>query len=122
MPPGVRDATVRLTADRATIRALVDISKLQEGSGGSFGGLWAMILQGEREVLAVCRSESSMGRVAVEVESVEFGGMQLPASLLRWLISATVADTDTATGNGVLLPETLRELRIEAGQAIIVAN
>ena len=122
MPAGVRDATVRLQAERATIRASVDIGKLQEASGGSFGGLWAMIFQGKKELVAICRAHSGMGRAEVEVESVEFDGMTLPGPLLSWLITATVADADSTAGSRVTLPETLRELRIESGRAVVVAN
>lgn len=122
MPQGVRDAGVRLTAERATVRAYVDIGKLQEASGGSFGGLWAMLFQGEKELVAQCRAFSGTGRAYVEVESVTFDGTPLPAPLLKWLISATVTDADPGDRNRVPLPDSLRELRISPDGVVVVAN
>ncbi|MDA1314800.1 MAG: hypothetical protein O2968_15815 [Acidobacteria bacterium] len=122
MPEGVRDVTVRLMAERATIRAYLDIGKLQEASGGSFGGLWAMLFRGEKELLAQCRAVSEIGRAHVEVESVQFDGTTLPAPLLKWLISATVTDEDPGERNRVTLPDSLRELRIAPDGAVVVAN
>ena len=122
MPEGLRDVTVRLASERGTIRALLDIGKLQEASGGSFGGLWAMLFQGEKELVAQCRASSETSPAYVEVESVQFDGMTLPAPLLKWLISATVTDTAPDAGNRVALPDSLRVLRVESGRAVVVAN
>lgn len=122
MPEGLRDVTVRLVSGRGTIRAILDIGKLQEASGGSFGGLWAMLFRGEKELVAQCRASSEASPAYVEVESVQFDGMTLPAPLLKWLISATVTDTAPDVGNRVALPDSLRELRVEPGRAVVVAN
>lgn len=122
MPAGVREPTVRIEQDYATIHAFVDIGKMQQVAGGSWGGLWALLFSGERELNAQCGPRALDGRAAIEVESVEFGGATLPVTLVNWLISTTVSDAETGSGNPVALPESIRAVRFEPEQAVVVMN
>lgn len=123
-PAGVRDLSVRIFQDHATLHAYVDIGKMQEAAGRTAEGLWALLFSGERELIAKFRMRSADGRSFVETESVQFGDTTLPGALLEWLIAATISDTGTGSGPGnrVSLPEKIRAVHLEPGRAIVVIN
>lgn len=124
MPAGVRDLSVRILQDHATLHAYVDIGKMQEAAGRGGEGLWALLFSGERELNAKFRPRSADGRAFVEIESVQFGDTTLPGALLEWLIAATISGTDPGSGRGnqVSLPEKIRAVHLESGRAIVVIN
>ena len=122
MPEGIRDPSVRIEQDHGKIHAFVDIGKMQQVAGGSWGGLWALLFSGERELNAQCGPRALDGRAAIAVESVQFGGATLPRMLVDWLISATVSDAEAGSGNPVVLPESIRSVRLEPERAIVVMN
>ena len=121
---GVRDLSVRIFQDHASLRAYVDIGKMQQAAGGTAEGLWALLFSGERELNARLRPRSADGCAFVEIESVQFGDTTLPGGLLEWLIAATISDTDPGSGPGnqVSLPEKIRAVHLESGRAIVVIN
>lgn len=123
LPPGVREPALRLYDQRVEVHALVDLAKLAGGSGGSLG-LWAMLFGGEQPLKAVCRPISGDGRAKIEVVSVELGGRVISGSILSWLLAATIPlpGSDGVAGNVVSLPDTIRDLRMEAGRATIVTR
>ncbi len=121
IPSGVRDPRVWVLHEQAVIHAFIDIGKLQSSSAGSVG-LWGLLFGGERELKAVCRPVSSNGRAKVEIESIEISGSEISGAALAWLLSVTVASDDTGPANHLALPENVRELRLETGRAIVVAN
>ena len=123
-PAGVRDLSVRLFQDHATLHASIDIGKMQQAAGRPAEGLWALLFSGERELNAKFRLRSADGRAFVEIESVQFGDTILPGALLDWLIAATISDTDPGSGpaNRVSLPETIRAVHLEPERAVVVIN
>ena len=123
-PAGVRDLSVRIFQDHATLHAYIDIGKMQQAAGRPAEGLWALLFSGERELNAKFRLRSEDGRAFVEIESVQFGDTILPRALLDWLIAATISDTDPGSGpaNRVSLPETIRAVHLEPERAVVVIN
>ena len=121
IPDGVRDPRVHLFDRQAVVHTYIDVAKLQRSTDGSMG-LWGMLFSGERELKAVCRPISSGGRAKVEVESIQLSGSAISGSALEWLLSVTLGESDAGPANHLPLPENLRELRVEKGRAIVVAN
>ena len=123
-PAGVRDPSVRIFQDYATLHAYIDIGKMQQAGGRPAEGLWALLFSGERELNAKFRLRSTDGQAFVEIENVQFGDTILPGALLDWLIAATISDTDPGSGpaNRVSLPEKIRAVHLEPERAVVVVN
>ena len=123
MPAGVRDVRIRLFKDRGVVHAYIDLEKLQSSSKGSFTALWWAIFRGERQFEANCYYTSADGQATVEVESAQLDGASVPKPILNWLVSWAIAKyfSGMELGKPSPLPNNLKQIRIEPGQAVFTS-
>ncbi len=122
MPEGVRDLQIQLLKDTGVAHGFIDLSKLQSGES-SFATFWLAAFRGERELKATCRYTSADGQAVVQLESAELDGRNIPKPILDWLVSTVLAEhiEGVDLSRPTPLPHKLRQIRIEAGQAVITA-
>jgi hypothetical protein len=86
-PPGVRNGRLTIPApQRATGSALVDFARVGRAQGWQPNPLLAWLLDGERQVSATVRIDSSGGRATVTPTSVSISGVTLDGATLDFVI------------------------------------
>ena len=86
VPMGLREPKIELGYGAATGSAMVDLLKMEQARGKSFGFLATKILEGERPLKVSVRLSSSAGRCTVFLTSVQLGGVTIEGTLLDLLI------------------------------------
>jgi len=125
LPKGVRNPKVRLLRDTGVFRARIDLDRLPPPeTEGLSGALWGLLLQGERDVQVTCRCTASKGMGLVEIESVEVDGVELPRTVVDWLVSHVSESSflpGYRAGDPFPLPHNLRDIRLENRRAVAVS-
>jgi len=86
VPQGLRQPRLELGNNSATGYALVDFLKVRQGAGEETNWLVAKIIQGEKPVKVSARIQSANGRVTVNLQRVEIGGLAVSGATLDFLI------------------------------------
>ena len=86
VPQGIRDPRVELGNSTATGSAIVNLLKMEQARGKSFGIIMTKMLEGERPLKVSVRLSSSGGKCTVYLTSVELGSITVEGTLLDLLI------------------------------------
>ena len=122
MPEGVENPDVSLRAGGAVLRARVDLS----AAGASFESLpplMRLLLRGHRNVMADIDYAASDGYGKATLASITVDDVELSGPLLEWFVGsfAPVEVRPFLTGEPVKITG-IREIRLEPGRAVIVAE
>ena len=118
---GIRNPQVKLGDGVATGMALVDFNKLMDSSGKSPNWLLARLLEGEKQVAATVRMESSKGMATVHVERVEISGLTLDGSALQFLIKQVFLPRypDAKIGEPFELGHNMEEIQVRPANVAV---
>lgn len=86
VPEGLRQPRLELGNNSATGYALVDFLRVRHGAGEETNWLVGKIIQGEKPVKVSARIQSGHGRMTVNLERVEIGGLAVSGATLDFLI------------------------------------
>jgi hypothetical protein len=123
IPEGIRNLHVELESDTGIVSGRADFSQLGEAQDAATR-LLLMMLRGEHEFVARVRYVSAGGQARADVDSFQLDGRELKGPILDWIVQNYVA-TDLegfALGQPAPLGNNLEQIRLEAGQAIVVAS
>lgn len=123
IPEGIRDLHVVLESDTGIVSGRADFSQLGAPQDAATR-LMLMMLRGEHEFVARVRYVSSGGQARADVDSFLLDGRELKGPILDWIVENYVA-TDLegfALGQPTSLGNNLEQIRLETGQAIVVAG
>ena len=123
IPEGIRNLRVEFESNTGVVSGRADFSRLGEAQDPATRLLLTM-LRGEREFVARVRYSAADGQARADVESFQVDGRELKGPILDWIVQNYVA-TDLegfALGEPIPLGHNLNEIRLQAGQAIVVAN
>lgn len=122
IPVGVENLQVRLHQDVAVVSGQVDFSRIGPAEDTATR-LLLMMLPGQHSFVARVRYVSSGGQARADVDSLLVDGQELKGMILDWIVKNYVA-TDLAgfaLGQPISLGNNLEQIRLEPGQAIVVA-
>lgn len=123
IPEGIRNLRVELEADTGIVSGRADFSRLGEAQDAATR-LLLMMLRGEHDFVARVRYVSAGGQARADVDSFQIDGRELKGPILDWIVQNYVA-TDLegfALGQPTPLGNNLEQIRLETGQAIVVAG
>jgi len=123
LPEGIRNLRVELEADTGIVSGRADFSQLGEAQDAATR-LLLMMLRGEHDFVARVRYVSAGGQARADVDSFQIDGRELKGPILDWIVQNYVA-TDLegfALGQPTPLGNNLEQIRLETGQAIVVAG
>lgn len=123
IPEGVRDLQVVFESDIGIVSGRADFSRLSEAPDAA-NRLLLMMLRGEHDFVARVRYVSSGGQARADVDSFQLDGREFKGPILDWIVQNYVA-TDLegfALGEPAPLGNNLEQIRLETGQAIVVAS
>ena len=123
IPEGIRDLHVVLESDTGIVSGRADFSQLGAPQDAATR-LMLMMLSGEHEFVARVRYVSSGGQARADVDSFLLDGRELKGPILDWIVESYVA-TDLegfALGQPTSLGNNLEQIRLETGQAVVVAG
>ena len=123
IPEGIRDLHVVLESDTGIVSGRADFSQLGAPEDAATR-LMLMMLRGEHDFVARVRYVSSGGQARADVDSFLLDGRELKGPILDWIIENYVA-TDLegfALGQPSTLGNNLEQIRLETGQAVVVAG
>lgn len=123
IPEGIRNLRVELEADTGIVSGRADFSRLGEAQDAATR-LLMMMLRGEHDFVARVRYVSAGGQARADVDSFQIDGRELKGPILDWIVQNYVA-TDLegfALGQPTPLGNNLEQIRLETGQAIVVAS
>jgi hypothetical protein len=123
IPEGIRDLHVEFESDIGIVSGRADFSRLSDAQDAATR-LLLMMLRGEHAFVARVRYVSSGGRAQADVDSFLVDGRELKGPILDWIVQNYVA-TDLegfALGQPTSLGNNLEQIRLETGQAVVVAS
>lgn len=123
IPEGIRDLHVVLESDTGIVSGRADFSQLGAPEDAATR-LMLMMLRGEHDFVARVRYVSSGGQARADVDSFLLDGRELKGPILDWIVENYVA-TDLegfALGQPSTLGNNLEQIRLETGQAVVVAG
>lgn len=123
IPEGIRDLRVEFESNTGIVSGRADFSRLSEAQDPATRML-LMMLRGEREFVARVRYVAVAGQARADVDSFQIDGRELKGPILDWVVENYVA-TDIegfALGQPTALGHNLDQIRLETGQAIVVAG
>lgn len=123
IPEGIRNLRVVFEANTGIVSGRADFARLAEAQDPATR-LLLMMLQGEHDFVARVRYVAAGGQARADVDSFQIDGRELKGPILDWIVQNYVA-TDIegfALGQPVPLGHNLDEIRLESGQAIVVAD
>ena len=123
IPEGIRDLHVVLESDTGIVSGRADFSQLGAPQDAATR-LMLMMLRGEHDFVARVRYVSSGGQARADVDSFLLDGRELKGPILDWIVENYVA-TDLegfALGQPSTLGNNLEQIRLETGQAVVVAG
>lgn len=123
IPEGIRNLHVELESDTGIVTGRADFSQLGEAQDAATR-LLLMMLRGEHDFVARVRYVSSGGQARADVDSFQLDGRELKGPILDWIVKNYVA-TDLegfALGEPAPLGNNLEQIRLETGQAVVVAS
>lgn len=123
IPDGIRNLRVVFESDIGIVSGRADFSRLGEAQDAATR-LLLMMLRGEHDFVARVRYVSAGGQARADVDSFLVDGRELKGPILDWIVQNYVA-TDLegfALGQPTPLGNNLEQIRLETGQAIVVAN
>jgi hypothetical protein len=123
IPEGIRDLHVEFESDIGIVSGRADFSRLGDAQDAATR-LLLMMLRGEHAFVARVRYVSSGGRAQADVDSFLVDGRELKGPILDWIVQNYVA-TDLegfALGQPTSLGNNLEQIRLETGQAVVVAS
>ncbi len=123
IPDGIRNLHVKLESDTGIVSGRADFSQLGDAQDAATR-LLLMMLRGEHAFVARVRYVSSGGQARADVDSFLVDGRELKGPILDWIVKNYVA-TDLegfALGQPAPLGNNLEQIRLEAGQAVVVAS
>lgn len=123
IPEGIRDLHVEFESDIGVVSGRADFSRLSDAQDAATR-LLLMMLRGEHAFVARVRYVSSGGRAQADVDSFLVDGRELKGPILDWIVQNYVA-TDLegfALGQPTSLGNNLEQIRLETGQAVVVAS
>ena len=123
IPEGIRDLHVVLESDTGIVSGRADFSQLGAPEDAATR-LMLMMLRGEHDFVARVRYVSSGGQARADVDSFLLDGRELKGPILDWIVESYVA-TDLegfALGQPTSLGNNLEQIRLETGQAVVVAG
>jgi hypothetical protein len=123
LPAGVSGLRLQLQKGRLGAQAQVDLDRVKgQLPPASTGGLLAL-LSGTLPVELSGRFVAANGSGRVEIEQASVGGVTLPSSLVAQMVSLSTRNAKRPQGLDILapfpLPWTAREVRLEAGRALV---
>ena len=122
-PEAIRDLHVVLESDTGLVSGRADFSQLGAPEDAATR-LMLMMLRGEHDFVARVRYVSSGGQARADVDSFLLDGRELKGPILDWIVENYVA-TDLegfALGQPSTLGNNLEQIRLETGQAVVVAG
>jgi hypothetical protein len=123
IPEGIRNLRVVFESDTGIVSGRADFSRLSEAQDAATR-LLLMMLRGEHDFVARVRYVSADGQARADVDSFQVDGRELKGPILDWIVQNYVA-TDLegfALGQPTSLGNNLDQIRLETGQAIVVAR
>lgn len=123
IPEGIRNLRVKFESNTGIVSGRADFSRLGEAQDAATR-LLMMMLRGEHDFVARVRYVSSGGQARADVDSFQVDGRELKGPILDWIVKNYVA-TDLegfALGQPTPLGNNLEQIRLETGQAIVVAR
>lgn len=123
IPEGIRDLRVVFESDTGIVSGRADFSQLGAAQDPATRLLLTM-LRGEHDFVARVRYVAVGGQARADVDSFQIDGRELKGPILDWIVQNYVA-TDIegfALGQPVPLGHNLDEIRLESGQATVVAS
>jgi hypothetical protein len=123
IPEGIRNLRVVFESDTGIVSGRADFSRLSEAQDAATR-LLLMMLRGEHDFVARVRYVSADGQARADVDSFRVDGRELKGPILDWIVQNYVA-TDLegfALGQPTSLGNNLDQIRLETGQAIVVAR
>ena len=123
IPEGIRNLHVVFESDTGIVSGRADFSRLSEAEDAATR-LLLMMLRGEHDFVARVRYVSADGQARADVDSFQVDGRELKGPILDWIVQNYVA-TDLegfALGQPTSLGNNLDQIRLETGQAIVVAR
>lgn len=123
IPEGIRDLHVKLESDTGIVSGRADFSQLGAAQDAATRML-LMMLRGEHEFVARVRYVSLSGQAQADVDSFLIDGRELKGPILDWIVQNYVA-TDLegfVLGQPTALGHNLDQIRLETGQAVLVAG
>jgi hypothetical protein len=122
IPGGIRNLHVELESDTGIVSGRADLSQLG-GAQDASTRLLLMMLRGEHAFVARVRYVSSGGQARADVDSFLLDNRELKGPILDWIVKNYVA-TDLegfALGQPSSLSNNIDQIRLERGQAVVVA-
>lgn len=123
IPEGIRNLRVVFESDIGIVSGRANFSLLADSQDPPTRLLLKM-LRGEHDFVARVRYVSSGGQARADVDSFQIDGQELKGPILDWVVQNYVA-TDLegfALGQPTPLGKNLDQIRLETGQAIVVAG
>ena len=123
IPAGIRDLHVELESDTGIVSGRADFSQLGQAQDTATR-LLLMMLRGEHGFVARVRYVSSGGQARADVDSFLLDDRELKGPILDWIVKNYVA-TDLegfALGQPTSLGNHIDQIRLERGQAVVVAG
>lgn len=122
MPDGVSNLQINLETDVGIVSGRADFSQVEAQDFST--RLLLMMLRGERNFVARVRYVSARGVARADIESLLVDGRELKGPILDWIVKNYV-QTDMegfALGQPTPLSDSLEQIRLEPGQAVVVAS
>lgn len=124
VPEGVEEPELRLRAGGAIVQAMLDLEKFGESASGELPWVMRLLLRGKRTVTLDIDYAVSDGFQATKLVSIEIEGVELEGTVLDWFLEtfAPAPLQPYMHGEKVRLQGGVREVRVEPGRAVIVAE
>lgn len=122
-PAGVRDPSLQLRAGGAIVQAVIDL----EQAGASLEQLpmvMRLLLRGTRSVAVDVDYQASDGSLAVRPVSFKVEDFAMEGAELKWFLEAFAPPEwqPYLGGERIELQDGVRDIRVEPGRAVIVAD
>lgn len=124
LPVGVLDpALTIMDASRIEARAIVDLDAVRQAQPRAWSDPLAWV-GGKLELRAVGRLRAANGQGTLELDSATLGGVPIPTTLVREVVSHYSRTPDTPGGFDLsqpfALPHQIRQVELRRGSAVIV--
>lgn len=125
VPPGISSPAVRILGDqRVSATAVLDLDALNAGRPPADGFDPLRLLSGRVPAKVTGRLSTGNGSGNFTLESAELGGIPLPLVIVSQLVTRYSVSEEQPEGISLDdpfdLPASIREIRVEPGQVIVV--